>query len=268
MGHILDHVPQAAVLGDAASQQDLLLADVGHGALCDLGEHREGGLLNGVADVLQRYALPLQGEGGIYHAGEGDVHALDRVRELVVLRPPAGEPLDLRTGIEPHAQIPPELVEHVPDADVLRLTEDPVAALGEGYHLRVAARCVQKSGVPAPCEGAAYLDVRDAVVHAYDRDAHHAGERPCGGGGDPEAGAETRTHGERYQIDILRSDARLVKRLLHLDGGDLRMVVGGLAGMEAPLGRTEHVQLIRQNVAFRIDDADPQRMGRPLNSHR
>lgn len=268
MGHVFHHVPQAAVLSDSAAEEHLLLTDMGHGALGDLGEHGEGGLLNRIADVLQGHAPPLQRESGVYHPGERDVHALHGIGQLVVLRPSAGEPLDLRAGVEPHAEVPAELVQHVPYADVLRLAEDPVAPLGEGDDLGVPAGRVEEGGVPASREGAPDLDMGDTVVHPYDRDVHHAGERPRRRGGDPETGSEAGAHGERDQAYVLRTDARPVQRLLHLDGGHLGVMVRGLAGMEAALGRAEHVQLVRQHVAVRIDDPDPQRMGRPLNPHR
>lgn len=268
MGHVLDHIPKAAVLGHPAAEEDLLLADVRHGALGHLREHGEGRLLDGVADVLQGHPPPLQRERGVYHAGERDVHPLDGIGQLVVLRSAPCEPLYLRTGVEPHAEVPAELVQHVPDADVLRLPEDPVAALGEGYDLRVAAGCIEQGGVPAAREGAPDLYVGDAVVHSDYRDAHHAREGPRGGGGHPEAGSEPGAHGERYEVDVIGTDAGLVQRLLHLHSCDLGVMVGGLAGMEAPLGRTEHVELVGQHVALRIDDPDPERVGRPLNPHR
>lgn len=68
VGHVLHHVAEAPVLGDASAEQDLLLPDVRHRALGDLGEHRERGLLDGEGDVLQRDALPLERHGGSDHA--------------------------------------------------------------------------------------------------------------------------------------------------------------------------------------------------------
>lgn len=56
--HVLDHVPQAAVLRHAAAQQDLPLADVRHRALGDLGEHGERRLLDRQGYVLQGHPLP------------------------------------------------------------------------------------------------------------------------------------------------------------------------------------------------------------------
>lgn len=268
MGHILDHVPQTAVLGDSASEKDLLLAYVRHSALCHLGEHGEGGLLHRIADVLQGDALPLQGEGRVDHTRERDVHTLDGIGQLVVLRPSAGQPLNLRAGVEPHAEVPAELVEHVPYADILGLAEDPVPSFCEGYDLGVPAGCVEQGWIPAACERATDLYVGYAVVHPYDRYPHHAREGPRGRGGNPEAGAEPGAHRERDQADVLGACARLVERLLHLDGGDLRMMIGRFTRMEPSLGRTEHVELVGQHVAVRIDDADAQRMGRPLNPHR
>ena len=196
MGHILHHIPQTAVLSDSPSEEDLLLPDVRHRALGDLGEHGERGLLDRERYILERDALLVESDGGGDHAGERDIHPLDGIGQLVVLLPFACELLEHRSGIEPHAEVPAELVEHVPDADVLRLPEDPVPAFGERDDLRVAARCVEQCGIPAPGEGATYLDVRDAVVHPDYGDAEGACECPGGCGRHPETGSESRTHGE------------------------------------------------------------------------
>lgn len=179
-----------------------------------------------------------------------------------------GEPLDLGTGVEAHPQVPAELVEHVPDTDVLRLAEDPVAALCEGYDLGVAPRRIEEGGVPAAGEGPPDLDMGDAVIHPDYRDAHHAGEGPCGRSGDAEAGPEPGAHRERDEADILGRDPCLVKGPLHLDGRHIGVVIGGLAGMEPSLRRAEHVELVREHLAPVIDDTYPQRVGRPLDPHR
>ena len=106
MGHIFHHVPQTAVLGHPSSEEDLLLPDVRHGALGDLGEHGERGLLDRERYILKRNAVLMEGDGGSDHAGERDIHPLDGIGQLVVLLPFACELLEHRSGIEPHAEVP------------------------------------------------------------------------------------------------------------------------------------------------------------------
>ena len=138
----------------------------------------------------------MESDGSGDHAGERDIHTLDGVRELVVLRALLRQLLEDGAGVETHSEIPPELVEHVADADVLRLPEDPVTAFGEGYDLCVPAGCVEQCGIPAAGEGASDLDMRYAVVHSDYRDAPGACERPGGCRSDPQTGPESGTHGE------------------------------------------------------------------------
>ena len=175
-----------------------------------------------------------------------------------------GEPLERRTCVEAHAEIPPQLVQHVPHAYILGLPEDPVASFGEGDHLRVPTRGVQQGRVIASAEGTADLHVGHAMVHPEYRDAHGAGERPCGGGGDTEAGAQTGTHRERYHVDVPGPEARDVEGLLHHPGDDVHVVIGGLPRMEPPVLRPEHIQLVGQDIMVGIDYPDTQSMGGPL----
>lgn len=196
MGHVLDHVAETAVLRHASAQKDLLLAYVGHGTFRDLSEHRERRLLDGQSDVLQRDSLLMEGDGGGYHAGERDIHTLDGIRELVVLRALLRQLLEDGTGVETHSEVPSELIEHVADTYVLRLPEDPVTAFGEGYDLRVPARCVKQRGIPAAGEGTSDLDVRDAMIHSDYRDVPGACERPSGCRSDPQTGPKSGAHGE------------------------------------------------------------------------
>ena len=264
--HILDHVPEASVLGYASAEEDLLLPDMGHGALGDLGEHGERRLLDGERYVLERNAFPAEGHRRGYHARERDIHPLHRIRELVILRALARQPLYLGTGVESHPEIPAELVQHVAYADVLRLSEDPVPPFGERYDLRVASGCVEERRIPAAGEGAADLDVRYAVVDPDYRDAEGAGERPRRSGGDPQAGTQSGPHRERYEAYVLGPDTGLVQGAGHHLGCDLRMVVGGLARMEPSLRRTEHVELVRKDVAVGVDYPYAQGVGGPLDS--
>lgn len=268
MRHVLDHVAKTAVLGHSSSEEHLLLADVCHGALGDLREHREGGLLHGQRDVLQRDPLLAERHRRRNHAGECDVHALDRIWELIVSRPLAGQLLEDGARVESHPEVPSELVEHVPDAYVLRFPEYPVAALGERYDLRVPAGCVQERRISASGERAADLYVRDAVVHSDDRYAPHACERPCGRRGDPEARPQARTHGEGYEVYVLGSEARLVHGAHHDVRGDLRVMVRRLAGMEPALRGAEHVQLVGQHVALGVHDPYAQRMSGSFDPQR
>ena len=46
------------------------------------------------------------------------------------------------------------------------------------------------------------------------------------------------------------------------------MVVGGLAGMETPLRRAEHIEFVGQDVAVLVHDADPQGVRRAFYPHR
>ena len=265
VGHVLDHVPEAPVLRHTASEEDLPLADVGHGALGDLGQHGERGLLDGERDVLQRDPFLVERYGGGYHAGERDVHPLDRIGELMVLRALAGELLEHRTCVESHAEVPAELVQHVADAYVLRLPEYPVPALGVGDDLRVPAGCVEQGGVGAAGERASDLDVGDAVVDADDRHPEGAGERPGGGGRHPEAGTESGAHGERDEVYVRRLHAGMVQRGGDRLSGHLGVMVGGLAGMQPALRGAEHVDLVGEDVALGVNYPNAQRMGGPFD---
>lgn len=104
--HVLDHVAETAVLGHPSSEEHLLLANVGHGALGDLREHREGGLLHGQRYVLQRDPFPAERHRRCNHAGERDIHALDRIGELVVPRTLAGQLLEDGARVESHSEVP------------------------------------------------------------------------------------------------------------------------------------------------------------------
>lgn len=196
MRHVLDHVAKATVLSHSSSEEHLLLAYMGHGALRDLREHRKSGLLHRQRYILQRNALPAERHCRRYHSGECDIHALDRIRKLVVLRPIPGQLFENRTSVEPHSEVPSELIQHIADPYVLRLPENPVTALGERYDLCVPAGCIEERGIPASCEGATDLNVRYAMIHTYNRYAPCACERPCRGRGDPETRPQTRTHRE------------------------------------------------------------------------
>lgn len=110
--------------------------------------------------------------------------------------------------------------------------------------------------------------MRDTVIDPYYRYIHHAGERPGRSGRHTEARSEPRPHGEGDEIYVLRPDARFVQRLLHLRRRDLGMMIGRFARMQTALGRTEHVEFVRQDVAVRIDYPDPKRMRRALNPYR
>lgn len=182
----------------------------------------------------------------------------------MVLPPVPGELLEHRAGVEPHAQLPAQLVEHVADAYVLCLAEYPVAALGVGDDLGVASGCVEERRVVAAALRPPDLHMRDAVVDPDDRHPQGARERPGGGPRDPEAGAEAGTHGERHQTYVGHVLPCGVQRPVYDGGHDLRMMVRGLSGVETPLLGTEHVQLVGQDVAVVVDYPHPERVRGPL----
>ena len=105
----------------------------------------------------------------------------------------------------------------------------------------------------------------DAVVHADDRDAEGAGEGPCGGSGHTEARPETRTHGEGYKTDVGQAYACLLDGVPDYRGDHIGVVIGRLSGVQPALLGTEHVQLVRKDVAFVIDDPHAERVGGPLD---
>ena len=199
-----------------------------------------------------------------HQAGERHVHPLDGIGKLVVPDAVLGQLLEHGAGVEAHAELPPELVQHVPNPDVLGLPEYPVAPGGIGYDLRVAAGGVEKGRIGASGQGAADLDVRYAMVHADYRDVQIAGQRPGRRGGDAEAGAEAGPHGEGNQVDVTKSHPRLVQRIVHDAGDDVGVMVGGLPGVEPSLLRPEHVHLVGVHPAVRIHYADAQGVGGPL----
>jgi len=142
--HEAHHLLQTLVAADAADDQHLSGADVGHGALGDLDEHGEDGFLQGEAEVLtggllgaldvhQRLRLARQQLAGelVDHGQdprEGAVHALDRVRQVQQVPAALRQLLDVvpRSGIVADLQRAREPVETVADGDVERFAEDPV----------------------------------------------------------------------------------------------------------------------------------------------
>ena len=206
----------------------------------------------------------MKSQSSRHQPGERDVHPLHGIGELVVSGALLGQLFEHRTGVEPHAELPAELVQHVPDADVLGLAEYPVAALGVSYHLGGAAGGVQEGRVGASGQGAADLDVRDAMVDSDYRDLQVAGQRPSGGRGDAEAGAQARTHRERHEPHVAQGHPGLVQRLPDDAGDDVGVMVGGLPRMKAPLLRPEHVDLVGIHLAIGINDPDAQGVGSPL----
>ncbi len=213
MSHVLNHVSQAVVLGHAAPKQDLVLPDVSHCPLGHLCEHRERRLLHGQRYVLQWHAISPQCDSGGHQAGERHVHALHGVWELVVPVALFGQLLEHRACVKPHAQLPPELVQHVPHADVLGLAEDPVAALGEGNDLSVPSRCIQKSGVIAAALCTPDLYMGYAVVHTDHWDPKRARQNSCGSTRHTKARAEPWPHRERDESDVGEAHASPVDGL-------------------------------------------------------
>ncbi len=128
------------------------------------------------------------------YPGKGDVHTFHGIREVEKDVPAPRELLNGGPGIKSQPEVAPEFIEHVADADVLRLAEYAISLVRIRDDLRVAARSVQQAWVSATSEGVADLDVRDTVVHTDDRDAEGTGEGACGGAGDAQAGAETGAH--------------------------------------------------------------------------
>ena len=105
----------------------------------------------------------------------------------------------------------------------------------------------------------------DAMVHTDYRDPERARQRPGGGAGHTETGAEAGAHREGHQADVGEADACLVHRFADDAGDDIGMVVRRLPGMEPAFLGTEHVQLIGEDVAVVVDYPHAQRVGGTLD---
>ncbi len=260
-GHVVDHAAEAHVLRHASSQQDLVLTHLRHCALGDLGQHREAGLLHGVRYVLEAAALLAMCQRRRHDARERYVHALDGVGEVEEPVAVLGQLLDGGSGVESQSQFPAQLVQHVADAHIQGLPEDAVSAVGERDDLCVASRSVQEGGVVASRHRPSNLDVGDTVVDPDDRDPQLGRQRPCRRTRNAEAGAKSRTHGERDEFDVPDGDARGVQSLRYERRDHIGVVVGCLAGMQPSLCRTVHIQLVGQNLPVGIGDTYTQRVG-------
>lgn len=211
--HLSHHLLQTLVAADAANNQDLITADVGHGALGNLDEHSKDGLLQAEAQVLggkvgSRTASLHLGSEGVsrgQNAREGAVHALHRVGQVEQLGAALGELLDVVAGggIVADGQGAGEAVQAVADGDVERLAEDAVALLGVGDDLRVAPADVEHDGVLGARDLAAHLDVADAVVDAHERAVPQQTQRAGGHGHRGQRRAHARPPREADAVDLL-----------------------------------------------------------------
>ena len=160
-------------------------------------------------------------------AGEGAVHALDGVGEVEKHAATLfGELLDVvpRGGVVGNIQRTGEAVETVADGDVEGFAEDAVALGCVRDHLGVAAGDVQHDGVGGACDGAAHLDVADAVVHADQGFGPQERERAGGEGDGLERRAHARALGVADAVDVGELGARVAEGAAdHV--GDVRSVV-------------------------------------------
>jgi len=90
-----------------------------------LDAHRKRRLLQAEADILERRAALL---GGADEPGESEIHPLHRVGKLDIVTL-ARKPLDGGAARVREIMAPGELVERVPEPDIQRLPEYPVAAV-------------------------------------------------------------------------------------------------------------------------------------------
>src|SRR5437899_602173 len=162
---------------------------MGHRALRHLAQHRERGLLDRKREVLERVSLlqPMQRRG--QEAAERDIHPLHGIWKREEVRTLLRGPFEDGPPGEPVTRLSCKLVEQVPDPDVEGLAEHSIAASGEGDYLRVSPAHIQEHRVLAPALGPANLQMRDAMVHSYDRDTEREGEGPRRSRDGPEAGA-------------------------------------------------------------------------------
>src|SRR4030042_4444593 len=220
--HYPQHLLEPGVGSHASCKEELVLPCVREGALRDLCEHGERGLLEGVAQVLEKLAFLVAGEGFRDYPGEGEVHALDYVGKLQVVA-------FCREGLYPRAcrelkpDLPSELVQRVPNPHIHGLPEAAVSPLGKCEHLRVRPRDVKGYRVLHPCAELAYLHVGYAVVHADQRLL--AGNllreiQPL-----PEAGRKAGTLGECHEINILEGALCSGKRFLEDFPGNFSVVL-------------------------------------------
>lgn len=209
-----------------------------HGALRDLDEHGEHGLLETVAELrggepdlagglvdgglaarLPRVLLPHLRRQCISRQqdpAEAAVHALHRVGQVEedLARGVLRQLLDVvaRGGVVADVQRAREAVEAVAHGDVEGLAEDAVALLGVRDDLGVAARDVQHDGVVGARDLAAHLDVSDAVVHADQGLAPEQGEGARGDGDALQRRAHARPLGVADAGQLGGRDARRAQR--------------------------------------------------------
>ncbi|KAF5044877.1 hypothetical protein DSECCO2_487060 [anaerobic digester metagenome] len=125
LAHDPEHLLQPCIRPDAAHKQHLVLPGMGERALGHLDAHRKRRLLQPGAGILEfRRALL----GGADEPGEGEVHPLHRIGKIDVVALP-GKLLDDRAARVREVVTPGELIERVPQADIQRLPEYPVAAV-------------------------------------------------------------------------------------------------------------------------------------------
>src|SRR5207245_9299727 len=133
------------------------------------------------------------------------------------------------------AAFPRELVEHVGDADVERLSEDAISTAGEGDDLRVASADVQEDRILRVGDAAADLQVGDAVIHPEDRNVEGESERAGRGRHGPEARAQSGSLGERDQVEVSKINPGDIGGFPDQRDDQLRMVVRRLPRMDAAL---------------------------------
>ncbi len=206
------------------------------------------------------------GQGCGQHPAEGDVHSLHAVRQGKEPRSFAREFLENRATGKREPALAGELVEQIPDSDVERLPEDPIAASGECDHLRVAAAHVKEDGILRVRDPAPDLKVSDAVVDAENRHVETERERTCGRRDRPEARPEPRPLRERDQVEVMQLDPRNPRRLRDQRDDELRMMVRRLARMDATLLRPEHVVHVREDPAVLVNDPHADRVRGPFDA--
>lgn len=285
LDHLGHHRLEAPVAADAADNEDLVRADVRHGPLGRLHQHREDGLLEGEAEVL----------GGVpAHAGlqarqdarQGHVHALHAVRQLdqplaprsgkikyTHARPPVvplGHLLDVEAGtrVVGDAEEAGQAVEAVAHGNVDGLPEDAVALQRVRDDLRVPAAHVQDHRVARPRDLPAHLDVPDAVVHGHEWLAPEQRQCPRHGRDRVERRAHPGPHRVADAVDLGQRHAGHRQRLPDQPVDVLPVVAGRVPGQEARARRRDvRVPQVRQHLAL-PHDAHAQLIRTPFQAQR
>ncbi|QBZ54269.1 hypothetical protein PoMZ_09965 [Pyricularia oryzae] len=264
--HGSHHLLQPLVRSHATDDENLRATNMGHGAFHGLLQSEAQ--IGGGEKVRLGYHLGGQLVGASQDTREGAVHALDGVGKVQEHRALLGQLLNVVAGcrVVTDFQGAGEAVKAVADGDVKRLAKDAVPLLGVRDDLRVASADVQHDGVVGARDGAAHLDVADAVVDAHERLVPEQGERAGADGSARQRRPHPRPLCIANAVDLGHRDARVPDGLLCHPDEEGAVVRRRILGQEArPRGRDKGVPDVGEhhrvaNLTFgRVgDDADAQ----------